>query len=66
MAPLLSLPLLPYFPTGSEPDWVLDLVATGFSKPLQLFGSTLRTKADVNAAADAFKADYLKVRVGHS
>lgn len=46
---------------GSVPDWVLDLVATGFDKPEHLFGNTLRTAADVRAAAKAFKAHYEKV-----
>lgn len=41
---------------GSESDWVLDLVATGFSKPESLFGLTLQTNADIDAAADAFSA----------
>jgi len=46
---------------GSESDWVLDLVATGFDKPDHLFGNTLRSAADVGAAADAFKEHYVKV-----
>jgi hypothetical protein len=46
---------------GSEPDWVLDLVATGFEKDAQLFGHTMRTTDDVDAAADAFKDVHAKV-----
>ena len=48
---------------GSEADWVLDLVATGFSKPAHLFGHTLRTKADVDAVADAFR-QHTSTKVG--
>lgn len=40
---------------------MLDLVATGFDKPSHLFGHTLRTAADVHAAADAFKEHYVAV-----
>lgn len=48
---------------GSESvsDWVLDLVATGFSKPQHLFGHTLRTRKDVEQLAVAFKCSYNKV-----
>lgn len=46
---------------GSESDWVLDLVATGFEKDIQLFGHTMRTTVDVDAAADAFKGVHTKV-----
>jgi hypothetical protein len=35
-------------------DWVLDLVATGFTKPQHLFGKTLRTQEDVDRLAAAF------------
>lgn len=49
-------------PAGSEPDWVLDLVATGFNKPDHLFGHSMRSKEDVDAAADAFKEKYTRVR----
>lgn len=45
---------------------MLDLVATGFNKPPTLFGHTMRSKADIEAAADAFKAHCLKVRHGMS
>jgi hypothetical protein len=48
---------------GSEPDWVLDLVATGFNKPEHLFGASMRDKDDVDAAADAFRDKYIRVRV---
>jgi len=51
-----------YIFAGSESDWVLDLVATGFSKPGHLFGKTLRTNEDVGLAADGFKAHCTKVR----
>jgi hypothetical protein len=40
---------------------VLDLVATGFEKDSQLFGHTMRTAGDVDAAADAFKDVHTKV-----
>lgn len=60
--------MLPWFQSmgfsynkGSESDWVLDLVATGFDKPDHLFGNTLRSAADVGAAADTFKEHYVKV-----
>jgi hypothetical protein len=43
---------------------VLDLVATGFNKPDHLFGHTMRCKEDVDAAADAFKEKYTRVRRG--
>lgn len=42
-------------------DWVLDLVATGFSKPQHLFGHTLRTHKDVEQLAVAFINSYDKV-----
>jgi hypothetical protein len=48
---------------GSEPDWVLDLVATGFNKPENLFGHTMQSKDDLDAAADAFKDGYTRVRM---
>lgn len=61
--------LLPWFTSlgfvhtrGSASDWVLDLVATGFTKPEHLFGDTMRSKSDVDAAADAFKAHCMKVK----
>lgn len=40
---------------------MLDLVATGFEKNVQLFGHTMRTTDDVDAAADAFKDVHTKV-----
>lgn len=46
---------------GSDCDWVLDLVATGFSKPVQQFGPTLTTPAEVFAVADAFCEQHLQV-----
>lgn len=49
---------------GSEPDWVLDLVATGFNKPENLFGHTMQSKDDLDAAADAFKDGYTRVSDG--
>ncbi|WIA12631.1 hypothetical protein OEZ85_006286 [Tetradesmus obliquus] len=45
---------------GSESDWLLDLVATGFDKPQQLFGNALMAREDIPAAADAFLAHYLQ------
>ncbi len=51
---------------GSEPDWVLDLVATGFNKPENLFGHSMRSKDDLDAAADAFKDCYTRVRLAAS
>jgi hypothetical protein len=42
---------------------VLDLVATGFNKPEHLFGASMRDKDDVDAAADAFRDKYIRVRV---
>lgn len=51
-----------HFHAGSASDWVLDLVATGFTKPEHLLGDTMCTKNDVDAAADAFKAHCIKVR----
>jgi predicted amidohydrolase YtcJ len=47
---------------GEESDWLLDLVATGFDKPQQLFGNKLMDSEDVAAAANAFRANYMKVR----
>jgi hypothetical protein len=49
------------FSAGSEPDWVLDLVATGFNKPEHLFGASMRDNEDVDAAADAFREKYVRV-----
>ena len=46
---------------GSESDWVLDLVATGFDKPSDMFGHSLRTTEDVKAAANAFREHYIQV-----
>uniref|UniRef100_A0A383VMS4 ABC transporter domain-containing protein n=1 Tax=Tetradesmus obliquus TaxID=3088 RepID=A0A383VMS4_TETOB len=45
---------------GSESDWLLDLVATGFDKPQQLFGNAMMAREDIPAAADAFLAHYLQ------
>lgn len=47
---------------GSEADWVLDLVAVGFDKPLGQLEGTMRTHADVQAASDAFCSAHCKVR----
>lgn len=53
----------PWLAAGSESDWVLDLVATGFSKPEDEFGHTMRSKADIDAAADAFSTQLDNVTV---
>jgi hypothetical protein len=47
---------------GEESDWLLDLVATGFDKPQQLYGNALMASADIAAAAQAFLKHYLQVR----
>lgn len=44
---------------GSESDWVLDLVATGFDKPAALFENSMRSTEDIMEAAKAFKQHYL-------
>jgi hypothetical protein len=46
---------------GEESDWLLDLVATGFDKPRELFGNALMSPEDTSAAAAAFMTTYLKV-----
>lgn len=48
---------------GSESDWVLDLVAVGFDKPLGQLEGTMRSSADVAAASDAFCSAYCQVGV---
>lgn len=47
-------------------DWVLDLVSTGFNKPSRFYGSTMRSDADVEAAARAFAQRQAEVRVAGS
>jgi hypothetical protein len=39
----------------------LDLVATGFDKPWDSFGHTIRSNDDLLAAAAAFKGQFLQV-----
>lgn len=40
---------------------MLDLVATGFNKPPELFEHSMRTQEDITRAAAMFKQDYLAV-----
>jgi hypothetical protein len=46
---------------GDESDWLLDLVATGFDKPRQMYGNLLMQQQDIAPAAEAFTASYVKV-----
>lgn len=46
---------------GDESDWLLDLVATGFDKPRQLYGNALMQEQDIKPAAEAFTASYVQV-----
>uniref|UniRef100_A0A383VUC5 ABC transporter domain-containing protein n=1 Tax=Tetradesmus obliquus TaxID=3088 RepID=A0A383VUC5_TETOB len=52
---------------GDESDWLLDLVATGFDKPRQLYGNALMQEQDIKPAAEAFTASYVQAfgRPGH-
>eukprot|EP00775_Hariotina_reticulata_P008750 gene8750-8930_t len=46
--------------SGEEADWALDLVATGFDKPADFYGTTMRTTKDIAAAAEAFQVHYME------
>jgi hypothetical protein len=48
---------------GEESDWLLDLVATGFERPLHMYGNTFKDSQDIAAAATAFEASSYNVRI---
>ena len=45
---------------GVASDWLMDLVSIGFNKPKELYGHSMNSIADVNAAAERFRQEYEK------